>query len=170
MTIRVVLDAQMNLTLSHYNECHRLYDIFTSFWGHATVLPQRNHLLHELITRVFLRSLQCGTLVMGSINALVYAHHQHRQGLENPGNFGDCMKGRIRFMTAITPADAHAYQATCLSRRVPAILEKFPSPEAQSQISVPNARSKTRERGNDFRGWAVYTDGVRVVDGETLAG
>ena len=36
---------------------------------------------------------------------------------------------------------------------------------------LPNARSTTRERGNDFRGWAIYTDGgTRVVDGETLAG
>ena len=37
-----------------------LYDIFTSFWRHVTVLPQRNHFLHDLITRVFLRSLQYG--------------------------------------------------------------------------------------------------------------
>ena len=32
MIIRAVLDAQVNPTLSHYNECPRLYDIFTSFW------------------------------------------------------------------------------------------------------------------------------------------
>ena len=29
----------------------------------------------------------------------------------------------------------------------------------------------TRERGNDFQGWSIYTDGAtRVVDGGTLAG
>ena len=49
---------------------------------------------------------------MGFIDAFVSAHHQHRRSIENSGNFGDCMKGRIRFMTAITPAYAHAYQAT----------------------------------------------------------
>ena len=38
VNIRVVLDARMNPTLSHYNECPRLYDMFRSFWGHATVL------------------------------------------------------------------------------------------------------------------------------------
>ena len=125
MTIRAVLDAQMILTLSHIaTSVPRLYDIFTSFWGQATVLPRRNLLLHDLITHVFLRSLQYGIVVMGFIDAFVHAHHQHRQGFENPGNFGDCMKGRIRFMTAITPANAHAYQATCLSRRMPAILGK----------------------------------------------
>ena len=112
-------------SLSHYNECPWLYDIFTSFWVHATVLPRRNHLVHDLITHVFLRSLQYGIVVMGFIDAFVYAHHQHRQGLENPGNFGDCMKGRIRFVTAITPAYAHAHQTTCLSRRMPAILGKI---------------------------------------------
>ena len=48
-----VLDAQMNLTLSlsHYNECPRLYNIFLSFWRHATILPPRNCLLHDLISR-----------------------------------------------------------------------------------------------------------------------
>ena len=94
--------------LTHYNECPRLYNIFDSFWRHAATLPQRNHLLHDLITRLFLLSLQYGIVVIGFLDALVYAHHKHRQGSENPGNFGDCMKGRIRFMTAITPAYAHA--------------------------------------------------------------
>ena len=112
-----------------------------------TVLPRRNHLLHDLITHVFLRSLQYGIVVMGFIDASVCAHHQHRRSIENPWNFGDCMKGRIRFMTAITPAYAHANQATCLTRH------------------------HTRKRGNDFQGWSIYTDGcTRVVDGETLAG
>ena len=108
---------------------------------------------------------------MGFIDAFVYAHHQHRQGFENPGNFGDCMKGRIRFMTAITPAHAHAYQATCLARHIPGVPhQNFWLPKARYPY-LPNARSTTRERGNDYRGWAIYTDGgTRVVDGETLAG
>ena len=142
MIIRVVLDAQMNLTLSHITTsvpgC--MYDIFTSFWGHTTVLPpQRNHLLHDLITRVFLRSLQCWIVLMGFIDAFVYAHHQHRGGLGNSGNFGDHMKGRIRFMTAITPAYTHACQTTCLSRTRAGYPGKILSlPKPQSQISVPS--------------------------------
>ena len=123
-------------SLSHYNECHRLYNIFTSFWRHASVLPRRNHFFHDLITRVFLRSHQYGIVVMGFLDAFVYAHHQHRQGFENPGNFGDCMKGRIRFMTAITPAYAHAYQATCLTTHMLAVPHKNFRLPAQSQISV----------------------------------
>ena len=58
-------------SLSHYNECPRLYGIFTSFLGQAAALPRRNHLLHDLITQVFLRSLQYGIVVMGFIDALV---------------------------------------------------------------------------------------------------
>ena len=45
-----------------------------------------------------------------------------------------------------------------------------PSPKPDTQY-LPNARFITRERGNDYRGWAIYTDGgTRIVDGETLAG
>ena len=64
-------------SLSHYNECPRLYCKFTSFWGQAAVLPQ-NHLPHDLITQVFVRSLQYGIVVMGFIDAFVYAHHASR--------------------------------------------------------------------------------------------
>ena len=58
-------------------------------------------LLHYLITQVFLRSLQYGIVLMGFIDAFVNAHHQHRRSIENRGNFGDHMKGRIHSMTAI---------------------------------------------------------------------
>ena len=109
---------------------------------------------------------------MGLLDAFVYAHHQ-RRGFENPGNFGDYMKGRIRFMTAITLAYAHAYQTTCLTAHMPAVPhQNFRLPQLKARYPyLPNARSTTRERGNDYCGWAIYTDGgTRVVDGETLAG
>ena len=76
-------------------------------------------------------------------------------------------------MTAITPAYAHACQATCLARHMPGVRHqnfRLPKPNARYPY-LPNARSITRERGHDYRGWAIYTDGgTRVVDGETLAG
>ena len=75
--------------------------------------------------------------------------------MENPGYFGDCMKGRIRFMTAITSAYAHAYQATCLTRHMPKLKARY--------LHLPNARSTIRERGNDFRGWAIYIYGVLAL-------
>ena len=120
-----------------------------------------------------MRSLQYGIVVLGFLDAFVYAHHKHRQDSENSGNFGDCIKGRIRCMTAITPAYAHAYQATCLAQHLPGFPHhNFRLPKAKSKYPyLPNVRSITRERGNDYRGWAIYTDGgTRVVDGETLAG
>ena len=45
-------------SLSHNNKCFILYGMFITFWRQATVLPWRGHLLHDLITQVFLRSLQ----------------------------------------------------------------------------------------------------------------
>ena len=61
----------------------------------------------------------------------------HRQDSENSGNFCDCMKGRIRFRTAISPANAHANQATCLAQHLLGVPhDNFRLPKAQIQISV----------------------------------
>ena len=57
-------------SLTRYNECPRLYNISISLWRHATIFPRRNHILHDLITRDFLRSLQYGILVLGSLMPL----------------------------------------------------------------------------------------------------
>ena len=139
----------------------------------AQRFPRRSHPLQDLITQVFLRSLQYGIVVMGFIDAFVYAHHQHRRSIENPGNFGDYMKGRIRLMTAVTPAYVHACQVTCLTRHMPAVPRlnfRLPKPKARHP-HLSNIRITTRERGNDFQGWGIYTDGsTRLVNGETLAG
>ena len=134
--------------------------MFTSFWRQATVLA-----LRDLITQVFFRSLQYVIVVMGFIDALVYAHHQHRRSIETPGNFGDCMKGRIRFMTAISSACARAYHVTCLTRHmlaVPRLNFHLPKPKAR-YLNLPNVRITTRERGHDFQGWAIKTDGVLAL-------
>ena len=122
---------------------------------------------------MFLRGLQYGIVVLGFFDAFVYAHHKHRLDSENAGNFGDCMKGRVRLMTAITPAYAHAYQTTCLAQHFPGVPhQNFQLPKSKSRYPyLPNDRSITRERGNDYHGWAIYTDGgTRFVDGETFAG
>ena len=102
-------------SLSHYNECPLLHNFVASVWRQATVLARRGHLFHDLISQIFLRSLQYGIVVMGVIDAFVCAHNHHRRNMDNPGNVGDCMKGRIRFMTAITPSYVHAYQLICLT-------------------------------------------------------
>ena len=110
---------------------------------------------------------------MGLIDEFVYAQNYHGRNVENDGSFWDSIKGRIRFMTAITPAYAHAYQAICLTRHLPANLCQYfrlLRPRARYP-HLPNIRSLTREMGSDFRGWAVYTDGgIRSVNGETFAG
>ena len=67
--------ARLSLTLQR--ECPLLDNFFASVWGQATVLPRRGHLFHDLITQVFLRSLQYGIVVMAVIDANVYAHNHH---------------------------------------------------------------------------------------------
>ena len=160
-------------SLTHYNMCPRLYNFFLSFWRHATILPPRNCLLHDLISRVFLRILQYGIVVLSFLDAFVYAHHKHRLDSANAGNFGDCLTRRIRFMTAITPAYAHAYQTICLGMYFPGVPHhsfRLLRPKSRYPF-LPDDRSLSKELGHDNRGCAVYTDGgSRVVDDETIAG
>ena len=75
-------------------------------------------------------------------------------------------------MSAVTPAYAHAYQSICLARNIPVVpSQKFRLLAKARFPHLPNIRTTTRERGNGFQGWAIYTDeGTRLVFGETLAG
>ena len=68
-------------------------------------------------------------------------------------------------MTAITPAYAHTYQATCLTRHMPAVTHRsFRLPRCKARYThLSNVRTTTRERGNVFHGWAIYTGGVPAL-------
>ena len=160
-------------SLTHYDECPRLYNIFLSFWRHATILPPRNRLLHDLISRVFLQSLEYGIMVLGFLDAFVYAHHKHRLDSANAGNFGDCLTGRVRFMTAITPAYAHAYQTICLAMHFPGVPRhtfRLPKPKSRYPL-LPMIVPLQKNLAMIIMGGLSYTDGgTRVVDGEILAG
>ena len=70
-------------SLSHCTECHLLYNLFASIWAQGTEPPRRGHLFHDMITQVFLRSLQHVIVVMGLIDACVYAQNHHRRSIEN---------------------------------------------------------------------------------------
>ena len=77
-------------------------------------------------------------------------------------------------MTAITPTYAHAYQSICYggtSHGGP-LTRNFAYLQPKPNIRIfPTLGATTREKGNDFHGWAIYTDGgTRSSDGETLAG
>ena len=85
----------------------------------------------------------------GSLTHFVYAHHKHRLDSANAGNL-------VRFMAAITPAFAHAYQTICLAMHLPGVPHRsFRLPKNKSRYPhLPNDRSIKRELGNDDRGWA----------------
>ena len=78
--------------LSHYSDCPLLYN-FTTAWRNAANLPRRAPLFHELVTQIFSRNLQYGIVVMGFIDASVYAHNHHHRNLGKtvlPGMFRGC--------------------------------------------------------------------------------
>ena len=129
----------MNLTLSYCNECLRFYKNFYFFLETFHSTATEKSFLHDLITQVFLQSLQYGIVVLGFLDAFVYAHHQHRPNVKNHGNFGDCAKGRIRFMTAITSCRRPRLSGNLSCSTQPATT--FPPTKAQGQISVPDQRS-----------------------------
>ena len=110
---------------------------------------------------------------MGVTDVFVYAHNCHRRNSDNPGNFGDCMEGRIRLTTAITPTCAYAYQFLCLAGRpfvVPRHNFRLPAVNARYP-TLPNSRTATREKGTDFQGLATCTGGgTRASEGVTSAG
>ena len=126
--------------------CPRMCDGVSAFRGQADLRPRRNHLLHDLNTKMLLRNLQYGITTMGIIDTCVFAHYQHRRTSENPGNLGDCMKGRIRFMTTVIPTCDHACRVTCLTKQWTATVQhNFRSPKPRARYPhLPNARSYTR--------------------------
>ena len=59
VTTRAVVDVPNEpSSLSRHKECSSFYEIFSFFWGHATLFPRRNHLPQDFITLVFLWSPQ----------------------------------------------------------------------------------------------------------------
>ena len=89
----VMLDAWTDLSLSPITmnalDCT---NCFLHCGDRLFLQPRRSHLLLDVVSQFF-QSLQLGIMVMGLIDAF-----------EISGRFGDNTRGRISFMTAITPA------------------------------------------------------------------
>ena len=90
---------------------------------------------------------------MGVIDAFFHAHNHHRRNMDNPGNFGDCMKGRICFMTAIALAFVHAYQLPCLAERLPwSHIRNFACPLPEPDIRIcPTVRPQHAKEAMIFK-------------------
>ena len=161
-------------SLSHNNECPFLYNFVTVAWRNAAVLPRGGHLFHDLITQIFLRSLQHGIVGMGVIDTLSTPTTITAVIWKIQGTSEIAWKGEFRLLTAITPTYAHAYQSICLAGRAFLLfsIRSFACFAAKARYpNLPSSRTTTREKGNDFHGWAIYKDGgTRVSNGETIAG
>ena len=152
-----VLDAQMNLTLSL---------ITVSVPGCITSLLLSGDMLrycHEELIFYTTWSPDCSCGAFNMVSWFWASSMHSSMPIINTAltlrilETGDCLKGRVRLMMAITPAYAHSYQATCLAQHflgVPHHTFQLPKPKSRYPY-LPNARSITRERGSDYRGWAI---------------
>ena len=106
-----------------------------------------------LITQTACLSIQHRMLTLGVIDASVYVHNRHRHNRNDPGNLQIRMQGRIRLMTALTPAYGHAVQTVCLGRRAGDMWAhnfRLIAPR-NNYRSLPNIRTTTRLVGDKFR-------------------
>ena len=90
--------------LSHKNRCLCLHDAFEKIRRKAGFRLRENQWVHDFITQTLLRSIQHGIVVMGIFDEIVDAHNFHQHNGNNAGRVGDSVEGRVRLMTAITPA------------------------------------------------------------------
>ena len=91
-------------------------------------------------------------VIMWIIDAFVYANNYHRYSTDNLGKVEDCMEGRIRLLTAITPSYAHTYQSLCVTgRSADTPFHRFRSTSAKATyLNLPNNRTSTQEKGDVF--------------------
>ena len=64
----------------------------------------------DLITHTVCLGVQHGIVLLGFVDAFVYAHNRHRHNKDDPTYFENIMEERTRMMTALTLAYAHAFQ------------------------------------------------------------
>ena len=81
--------------------------------------------------------------VLGFLDAVVYAYHEHSLDSANAGNFGYCMTGRVRFMTAIATFDVTSRKVVSATSDVASELP------ADEQVVC---RDLTRELSNSLSG------------------
>ena len=105
---RFHMDGEEQRCRAHYNACLFSLQLRHCCLQECCSYPRRGHLVYDVITQIFLKCFQYGIVLMGVIDAFVFAQSHHRRNVDNPGKFGDCMDGRFRFVTAITPTYAHA--------------------------------------------------------------
>ena len=147
--------------LRHDNECPRLATVISNLWSHT--------ILHDLFTQTSCGGAQIGILVLGITDAFVCAHNHHRHNRNNPGNFEDSTQGRIRLLTATTPAYAHAFRSEGLGPRAGDFQISNSSLLASNANyrHLPTVRTTTRLASVDFRWWVICTDGkTHTSDGK----
>ena len=115
---------------------------------------QLRALLHDLLPQVACTRAQFCVFVLGHVDAFVYAFNQQRRNRETWVSLKTTCKDRIRFMTALPPAYAHANQTSCSGRGPSDVLVRI----FRLLICRPFASPLTFSILN-FRGRSIITDG-----------
>ena len=99
--------------------CSVEWDVVINLMAYVTAdtIVRPDAIPHDSLTHMTCRSEQHCIFALGVINVFVHARKHHRHSWDNPGQFEDCMQGRIRLMTAVAPACAHAFETLCFSGR-----------------------------------------------------
>ena len=137
--------------LRHYNRCICRTTTISNLWRHADGVVRPSAILHDVLSQVSCHGDQHCILVLSISDASVYAHIHHRQNSDSPGIFEDCKQGRIRLMTALAPAHAHAVQAICGGRRAGDILVPRQTTVSCQMFAQPHALQRRFSRMGHLR-------------------
>ena len=115
-TTKVCVDMVVQTRL-HYTQCSRLATSYQSVETCKVTCIRSHALLHFLSMQVSCRGEPHCILAWGLVDAFVFAANHHRHHRDDPGHIDNLFQGRIRLMTALAFAYAHALQMLCSGRR-----------------------------------------------------
>ena len=103
-------DAPMNQMVFLTTTSALSFLLIVTIWRNAGIHLRGNLLLHDLITQILHRSLQRRIVVMGIIDAFVYAHNYHRRCCRPSSWSLECIfsltSRRRRLLVSVTFASA----------------------------------------------------------------
>ena len=101
-------------SLTHYNECPQAVQHFCFFLETCYEIATKEIIFYTTSSlESSYKAFKMELWHWASLMLLFMPIISYRQGSENPGNFGDCMKRRIRFMTVVPllPTPTHIRQS-----------------------------------------------------------
>ena len=96
--------------IRHFNRCPALFESLYSFWLGSGECISPTAIFNEFRFKIAVRSDRLCILISGLLDAFVTANNMQRTSCGPGLNFREVMRGRIKMVTALSPAWAHTYQ------------------------------------------------------------